>query len=278
MESNLIKEFNEVMENKKEEKPKEEKTGLNNYDKPNINISKERKPIFNIISNNEIKEKPTQRPNEPLSQKGTSTQTEFNPLFLEENKEENIINEPKCTLDKNKIENSQKNNLIILIPKITEKKYISKKTKNNTPQNIKKPSTKNNQYNKSILLPEENKNKYTKINKENTKSIQTNVNKDIFNFSGSNTGNIINIHESPFVNNSIDETNNNNNPNFNFKFNDIKKLEKIGLFNSVEEDNLSLLNIHDIHDYKDLYNLFNYHDFHEKQRLFQNNLNNFYGY
>ena len=63
-----------------------------------------------------------------------------------------------------------------------------------------------------------------------------------------------------------------------FNYTDIKRFVDIGLLKSIDEDKLNLLNTHDIHDYNDLFDLRNSHDFHEEQRIFQKNLNNYFGY
>ena len=283
-ESELFKDFNEAIENKKEEK-QAEKTGLNKDDIQYINITKGREQI-KIIKNpdNEIKEKPRQKPKYYLIQKSdTTTQTNFNPIFLKEKEDQNT-NEPKFIPPRNKIGNPQTNKKISSSQKTTDKKYIGKKTKNNSPK--KNNPTKNNQFNnKSKILPDKNKNIYSLKSKENENinPIKANVNKEICKYTtGSNIrtniNTYINTYKLSFVNNSFNQNHNNNNPNYIFKYTEVKKLVDIGLFNSKEKDELTILNFHDIHDYKDLYDLDDFHEFHEGQRIFQKNLNNYYGY
>ena len=275
-ESDLIKDFNEAIENKKEEK-QVEKTGLNKDGIQSINISKGRKQII-IIKNpdNEIIEKPIQKPKySPTQKNDTATQTNFNPIFLKENEVQNS-NEPKFVPTNNKIGSSQTNKKISLSQKTIEKKYLGKKTKNNSPKNGR--PTKNNQCNnKNKLLQDKNKNIYSLTSKEDINPIKTNVNKKICKYIGSNIGTNIDTYKL-FFNNSLNQNRDNNNPNYIFNYTEVKKLVDIGLFNSKEKDVLIILNYHDIHDYKDLYDLHDFHEFHEEQRIFQNNLNNYYGY
>ena len=264
-ESDLIKEFNETIENKKEEK-KEEETCLNKDDIQWVHISNQRK--HTIIIKNSFNDNPNQN-------RDTAIQTDFNPLFLQENDYQNVT-ELKYIPSKNKNGNSQinKNNTILSL-KIAEKKYLGKKTKNFSPKN--KKTIKNNQYNnKTKLLQEKNKNNCSIKNKETINPIKSNVNKNICKNIGLDIGRNINRYKLFFINNFPNKTNDDNNPNFIFDYNDIKNLEI--LFNSKEKDELAYLNIHDIHDYHDLHYLLDSHEFYEEQRIFQKNLNNYYGY
>ena len=264
-ESDLIKEFNETIENKKKEK-KEEETCLNKDDIQSVHISNQTE--HTIIIKNSGNDNPKQN-------RDTAIQTDFNPLFLQENDYQNVI-ELKYIPSKNQNGNSQTNkNNTILSQKIVEKKYLGKKIKNDSPKN--KKTIKNNQYNnKTKLLQEKNKNNYSIKNKETINPIKSNVNKNICKNTGLNFGRNINRYKLFFINNFPNKTNDDNNPNFIFDYNDIKNL-KI-LFNSKEKDELAYLNIHDIHDYHDLHYLLDSHEFYEEQRIFQKNLNNYYGY
>ena len=278
-ESELFKDFNEVCDNKKDIK-QEEKTGLNKDFILNNGISKVREPIILIKNSDyERKEKSKLRPKYiPVQKRDTAAQTDFSPFFLKENEEQNS-NEPKITSGKSLIENFQINKLNAISQKISQQKYLGKKTKNNSPKNIKKCIENNQCNNKDKLLQEKNKNNYIIKNKENINPIKANINKEIFINNGSSIGNNINIYKTSFVNYSyLNETKSGNNPNFIFNFNDIKKFEEIGLFNSIEKDKLTLLNIHDIQDFQDIYDLLDYHDFYEEQRISQLNLNIYYGY
>jgi len=275
-ESELIKDFNETIENKKEEK-QVEKTGLNKDVNQTINISKGREHII-INPDNEIIEKPKQKPKySPVQKSDTAIKTNFNPIFLKENEVQNS-NEPIFMPTKNKIGNSQANKEISLNQKTNEIKYLGKKTKNYSQKNG--GSTKNYQSNnKNKLLQDKNKNIFSLSSKENKNPIKTNVNKKICKYTGSNIGTNINTYKLFFVNNSLNQNHNNNNPNYIFNYTEVnKKLVDLGLFNSKEKDELTILNFHDIHDYKDLYDLGDFHEFHEEQRIFQKNLNNYYGY
>ena len=276
-ESDFFTDFNETI-NKEEEK-KVEKTGLNKDDDiPSINISKEGEKII-ILNNpdNEIKENPSQKPtpNQKRDTVDTAIQTNFNPLFLKENENRNE-NEPIFIQTQNKFETSKTNKNFELNQKMTEKKYLGKKTKNNSSKSQK--PTKIPSYNKGKLIQEKNKNNYSMKSKEKNNSIQSNVNKEICKYTDSNIRNNVNTYKLSFVNNSLNKANNNDNPNFIFNYTDIKRFVDIGLLKSIDEDKLNLLNTHDIHDYNDLFDLRNSHDFHEEQRIFQKNLNNYFGY
>ena len=278
-ESELFKDFNEAIENKKEEK-QAEKTGLNKDDIQYINITKGREQIKIIKNpNNEIIEKPRQKTKYyPVQKSDKTMQTNFNPIFLKEKEDQNA-NEPKFIPPQNKVGGSQMNKKISSSLKTTDKKYLGKKTKNNSPEN--KKTTKNNQCNnKSKLLQDKNKNIYALKSKENINinPNKDNVNKEICKNTGSNIGTNINTYKLSFVNKYLSQNHDNNNPNYIFKYTEVKKLVDIGLFNSKEKDELTILNFHDIHDYKDLYDLSDFHEFHEEQRIFQQNLNNYYGY
>lgn len=280
-ESGLFKDFNEQIDNNKKEKKQEEKTSLDRDNKSSINTSKVKELKYINIKNSDYEriEKSKQRPKfSPIQKINATTQTDFDSLFLKKNEEQNS-KELKFTSGESKIENSQANETILLHPILAQKNYLGKKTKNDSQKNIKKP-TKNNQCNnKDKLLQKENKNNYTLKNKYNINPIKANVNKDIFINTGLNIGSIINRYKSYFVNKSFYETLNDINPNYIFNFNDIENFEKIGLFNSIEKDNLTLLYTHDIlHDFQDEHNLLNYHDFHEEQRISQMNLNHYYRY
>ena len=149
-ESELFKDFNEAIENKKEEK-QAEKTGLNKDEIQYINITKGREQIKIIKNpNNEILEKPRQKTKYyPVQKSDKTMQTNFNPIFLKEKEDQNT-NEPKFISPQNKIGNSQINKKISSSQKTTDKKYLGKKTKNNSPEN--KKTIKNNQCNNKSKL------------------------------------------------------------------------------------------------------------------------------
>ena len=186
----LFKDFDEVFDNKKEEKKEAEKTGLNKDNIPIIDIPT-KGDIIVLINNSDFEriERSRKRPKySPIEKRNVKIQTDSHQSFSDD--EYLQVNEPKSSPAENGMKNITKNKFTALIQKISEVQYLGRKTKSNK-------------------------------NQENINQIKANVNKDNINNTCLKIGNNINNNKLSLVNNTINEHHEQNNYNYNNNYNSI---------------------------------------------------------
>ena len=269
----LFKDFDEAFDNKKEEKQEIEKTGLNKDNIPIINIPTQGDIIVLINnSDNDRIEKSRKRPKYiPIQKRQIAIQTDCHQNLSEDESQQ--VNEPKSSPAEDRMKNIHKNKVTALIQKISQLKYLGRKTKKNSPKKIK--ANENIQGNgNSELIQEKNENNYSNKNKENINQNKANVNKENIYNTGLKNQNNINNYKLSFVNSTHDKNHKQNNYN-NYIAPDIRIKEEKELFDPIEKYISYLPNLHDSQDFLDFQKPL---DFHEEERIFQNDLNNYFGY
>ena len=268
----LFKDFDEVFDNKKEEKKEAEKTGLNKDNIPIIDIPT-KGDIIVLINNSDFEriERSRKRPKySPIEKRNVKIQTDSHQSFSDD--ESPQVNEPKSSPEENGMKNITKNIVTELIPKISEVNYLGRKTKKISPKKIKTNKNLQCNNNKGELIQQKKENDYSNKNQENTNQIKANVNKENINNTGLKIPKNINNNKLAFVNKTVNEHREQN--NYNNSYNSIildVKIEEKESFNCMSY----MPNLHDSQDYLILQEPL---DFHEDQRIFQKNLNNYYGY
>ena len=215
----------------------------------------------NINRDNDRIEKSRKRPKyKPIQKREIAIQTDCHQSLSEDESQQ--ANEPKSSPAEDRMKNIHKNKVTALIQKISQLKYLGRKTKKNSPKKIK--TNENIQGNgNSELIQEKNENNYSNKNKENINQIKANVNQ-----------NNINNHKLSFVNSTHDKNHKQNNYN-NYITPDVRKKEEKELFDPIEKYISYLPNLHDSQDFLDFQKPL---DFHEEERIFQKDLNNYFGY